>query len=247
MVHHLGLWHGLKCYGPRCFLRTFPRPFESQSYNFANMKLWFPTAQSISMVIFIVLGSLPSPEDSSGEGSLRIPTGHAIKIDGVISPGEWDDAQSVEIEAAPDWKITVLYKHHAERLYLAFRNTLHGKERLYPEVLIDSKNAKSDSWQASQWWIHASYSLCDAEGTYNVYGPRCARSKGGWNANSPPTTDVVEFEIALSKLDLQPGKAFGLAFDMTNATGDSKQRWALWPHQALLQTPKTWSQAVLAQ
>ena len=32
--------------------------------------------------------------------------------------------------------------------------TTHVGTRLFPEILRDSRNAKSRLWQKSQWWLH---------------------------------------------------------------------------------------------
>jgi hypothetical protein len=132
----------------------------------------------------------------------------------------------------------------AEHLYVAFRNTRHSKVRLYPEVMIDPRNLKSDSWQPGQWWLHASNNLCEAEGAYNVYS--CTHTKTGWDANNPPGGDGVEFQIDLAKVGLCSNASFGIAFDVTDATGNFTQKWSLWPAFSNIRWPKTWGQATLA-
>src|SRR5258708_25469690 len=95
--------------------------------------------------IAVVAAALPAYN-----APLQIPTGRAIQVDGIISPGEWDDAGSVNIQVEPEWEVTALYKHDPEHLNLAFRNTRHGTVRLYPEVMIESQNLKSDAWRPGQ-------------------------------------------------------------------------------------------------
>jgi hypothetical protein len=73
----------------------------------------------------------------------------------------------------------------------------------------------------------------------------CAHEKPGWHANNPPGGDSVEFRIALEKLALTPGSQFGIAFDVTNATGDAKQEWHFWPPTARLDEPASWGTVIL--
>jgi chorismate synthase len=78
---------------------------------------------------------------------------------------------------------------------------------------------------------------------------QCAHTKRGWEGNNPPSadTDVVEVRISFAKLGLnaKTGTQFGIGFDMTDATGDDKQRWFFWPRGATLESPKSWGDAVL--
>ena len=68
------------------------------------------------VVFFTVLLSVPLFSGSDSNGSLRILPGSPIHADGKIQPGEWDDAQFVEIAIAPDWVVKVGAKYGAEDL-----------------------------------------------------------------------------------------------------------------------------------
>ena len=58
---------------------------------------------------------------------------------------------------------------------------------------------------------------------------------------------MVEMRVSFAKLGLntKAGTRFGIAFDMTDATGDEKQKWFFWPTGARLESPKSWGSAVL--
>ena len=183
---------------------------------------------------------------------LGVVQGKAIAVDGELAPGEWDDAGVVTIEVTPNWKVPIRYKYDRENLNFAFSGLKRGAEILYPEILIDSRSQRNEFWSPGVWWFHASNNLCEADGAHDVYSLngvfQCSHTKPGWSANNPPSDKgVVEFRISLSKVSLSPdvGTKIGLAFDVTNATGNDQQRWSFWPPNAKLGVPSTWAEAVL--
>jgi hypothetical protein len=185
---------------------------------------------------------------------LGVVQGKAIAVDGELASGECDDAGVVTIEITPNWKVPVRYKHDRENLYFAFSGLKRGVEILYPEVLIDSRSQRNESWSPGVWWFHASNNLCEADGAHDVYSLngvfQCSHTKPGWSANNPPSDNgVVEFRISLSKVSLSPdvGTKIGLAFDVTNANGNDQQGWSFWPSNAKLGVPNTWAEAVLTR
>jgi hypothetical protein len=178
--------------------------------------------------------------------------GQGIAVDGELGSGEWGDAGVVTIEVTPHENVPVRYTYDRENLYFAFSGLKRGAEILYPEVLIDSRSERNESWSPGVRRFHVSNNLCEADGAHDVYTLngvfQCSHTKPGWSANIPPSDNgVVEFRISLSKFSLSPdvGTKIGLAFDVTNATGNDQQRWSLWPPNAKLGVPSTWAEAVL--
>lgn len=100
-----------------------------------------------------------------------------------------------------------------------------------------------------QWWLHASYNLCEGDGEFNVYNRdgvfQCAKQKPGWKANTFPLKqkEPMEIRISLSKLNLVPCRRFGLAFDVT----DTQSHWDFWPITARLESPATWAECELTR
>ena len=184
---------------------------------------------------------------------IRIPSGSPITVDGKVSANEWEDSKFVVLPVAENWTVRVRFKHNTEYLYFEFEGVKRGTERLFPEILIDPKDSKSESWELGEWWLHVSNNLCEGNGEPNVYTKhgvfRCGHTKPGWSGNNPPgaDTEVVEVKVSFAKLGLntKTGARFGIAFDMTDATGDAKQRWFFWPSGATLESPKSWGDAVL--
>jgi hypothetical protein len=183
----------------------------------------------------------------------RLPRGHSVKADGIKAPDEWNDAATASIHVKSGWDVPVRFKRDSENIYLLFENVKHGSDRLFPEILIDASNTKSPQWEQAQWWFHISHNLCEANGEPNVYMKngvfQCAHQKVGWAANNPPrqATQTIEVSISFKKLGIRPasGARMGLAFGVTNATGDESQRWFLWPRSASVYAPKTWGTVVL--
>jgi len=184
---------------------------------------------------------------------IRIPFGSSITVDGKVSANEWDDSKFVTLPVAKNWTVRVRFKHDVENLYFEFEGVKQGTERLFPEILIDPKNRKSEKWEPGEWWLHVSNNLCEGNGEANVYTKdgvfQCGHTKSGWAGNNPPGADthVVEVRVSFSKLGLnaKTETRFGIAFNMTDATGDAKQRWFFWPRGARLESPKSWGGAVL--
>jgi hypothetical protein len=76
---------------------------------------------------------------------IRIPSGSPIAVDGKVSANEWEDSKFVTLPVAKNWTVRVRFKHDAENLYFEFEGVNRGAERLFPEMLIDPKNRKSES------------------------------------------------------------------------------------------------------
>jgi len=153
----------------------------------------------------------------------------------------------VSITVSPGWIIRFQCNHDEQELICRIDNLKNGKAERFPEILVDSQNGRSERWQKGQWWLHASYNLCEGDGEFNVYNRdgvfQCAKQKPGWKANTFPLkqNEPMEIRISLKKLHLVPGQRFGLAFDVT----DTQSHWDFWPTTATLESPATWAQAEL--
>jgi hypothetical protein len=139
-----------------------------------------------------------------------------------------------------EWIVTVYAQHDGKNLYLAYTGLKHAGQERYPEVLLDPANVKTPSWSPGQWWLHASYNLCEGNGRPDDYAS-CKPTQQGWTATRFPLQGASEFAISLDKIRLSPGKPFGLAFDVTDTHG----QWAFWPASAKLKVPMTWQVAQL--
>ncbi len=176
------------------------------------------------------------------DGTWQIPRAPAVVLDGTISPGEWDHAARAEISVTKDWTVTVLAQHDDKNLYVAFTGLgqRHGATERYPEMLVDPHNEKTLFWQAGQWWLHASYNLCESNGRPDNYSA-CKPTQSGWNATRFPLKGASEFAVSLDKVALSAEKPFGIAFDVTNTHG----QWDFWPSNAKIKIPMSWQKAQL--
>jgi hypothetical protein len=196
---------------------------------------------AMMMILLSAMAGQKKPEQIKDDGQ-SIPCGPAIKLDGQMSPGEWDHALRVSINVAPDWIVGVFLQHDEKNLYVAFTDLKHGGGERYPEVLLDPANRKPLLWkEGQQWWLHASYNLCESNARPNQYA-ECAPAKAGWDATRfPLKSGVSEMEISLDKAGLSPRKPFGLALDVT----DTKGMWSFWPEAAKINIPMSWRTARL--
>ena len=199
------------------------------------------TASYTALLLLGLLQVRTSPYPPEPEaGIVQIPRGAAITVDGVISPGEWDHAMRLEIVVAKDWIVTLYAQHDDKNIYLAYTGLKHGGQERYPEVLFDPNNRKTRTWAPGQWWLHASYNLCESNGRPDDY-TSCKPSQQGWTATRFPLQSASEFAISLDKIGLPQGRPFGVAFDVTDTHG----QWGFWPHFAKLKVPMTWKTAQL--
>ncbi len=186
------------------------------------------------------IGTEEAVYDLQGIARIREMPLHApLKIDGILAPGEWDDAKTAEITVEEGWVVNVFYKNDADNLYVAFTNLKPQSGELYPEIRLDVNNDKSSSWKSDDWWFHTSYNNCEMRGGYNIWST-CERAKLGWSGNIFPLTTpgTVEIRIEYEKLGLVSGEArdIGVAFDVT----DTRTKWKFWPSSASMYNPSTW-------
>src|SRR5215469_11001496 len=207
-----------------------------------NLKNWQLKPNCFRVVTMIIIACSVFGQrkaDQIRDDILNIPRGQAVRLDGVIAPGEWDHAARVRISITPDWTVNVLLQHDDTNLYVAFIDVRHGGSERYPEVLLDPGNEKSNVWKTGrQWWLHASFNLCESNTQPNQYA-ECAPTKAGWNATRFPLKGASEMAISLNKVGISPAKPFGLALDVT----DTKAKWNFWPQSAKLEIPMSWQTA----
>ena len=169
----------------------------------------------------------------------KIPVGKSVTIDGKAEKNEWADAKFVKIKVKEDWEIKVFFKQDGKNLYFRFSNLKIGEnQELYPEVLIDTKNDKSQDWKEDDWWFHTSYSNCEGQGLFNNYKTCKKGTKKGWNGNNFPIMIGGDVEMSISKelIGVKAGDVIGMAFDAT----DTQKKWFYYPEGGKLQSPKTW-------
>jgi hypothetical protein len=212
------------------------------------MRVSIPAA--IAIPAYITLGS-PSVSVNHGapQGGrpppprITIGVGSSVTVDGVISPGEWGDADTVLIEVPSGSLVAVHFKHDGTSLLFAFTG-FDQPLRHVPEVLIDVGNGKEGVWGAGHWWFHASATDCWSSGRYNAYDT-CVPEAPVWEAsNARHSQELFELRIPFSTVGLEPGEGeiIGIAFDVTG----TQRFWYMWPRGAQLGIPSSWGEAVIA-
>jgi hypothetical protein len=179
--------------------------------------------------------------------AIAIPSGTAILADGIASDSEWADARRVDIEVAGGENVEAWIKHDHVNLPVMFR--LHNPDSsdvVFPEILIDANNDKSETWLADDWWFHVSGSDCESRGRANDFA-NCQIRQSDWIAepnyvdDTPGNVELIEVVIPLAKAGLQPTRPFGLAFCANGPPGIN----SLWPDGAEVSHPSSWSTARL--
>ena len=177
--------------------------------------------------------------------TICIPYGAPSVIDGIISTGEWSDADSVQIAISASQVVTVKLKHDSLNLYLSYCKNLESAFR-FPEVVMDINNDKSNTWMADDWWFHVSATDCEWNGAPSNFS-NCLAVQPGWEAvpnmlSVPPYKDTIEIKIPFLKvgINLLMHDTIGLAFDVTNTS----TIWNYWPSGSNINNPSTWANAV---
>jgi hypothetical protein len=177
---------------------------------------------------------------------INIPLGSKPVIDGFYDYTEWNDSKIIDIYVQTDWSVTVLFKHSDTSLYFAFTEVKGILGERYPDVMFDINNDKDSAWASDDWWLHASYNDCEANGTYNIWSS-CQPTHTGWWANNFPLSsgECIEMEISYQKLGIAPGSndTIGMAMEVSNTFDD----YDYYPYTAEISHPSTWGNFVLSQ
>lgn len=161
-------------------------------------------------------------------------------IDGIITEEEWVDAQEIQLQRTPEYKVKVLVKYDSQYIYVAFTNLSDPKmTRLNTEILVQTIEDKNE-WDENCYWFHASYSNCFSRGEYYNW-EFCSENPSGWKANTFPFkngNNNIEFKISFSKLNIKPsiGKQLKIAFKLS----DLLEQHNYWPENAIISNPLTW-------
>ena len=195
----------------------------------------------ITSLVLIIMISL---EVSAQYVNMR--SGSPVVVDGIVSPMEWDDADSVLITISTGVEVTVKFKHDGSNFNFAFMGNLESSNIRFPEILFDIDNDKSASW-TNDWWFHVSATDCESNTAANDYS-NCNAVQPDWTAESnfntgPPTTDTVEIQIPFAKVGFTSTQTdtIGIAFDVTNTFN----AWNYWPSGATNSDPSTWGNAIV--
>jgi hypothetical protein len=187
------------------------------------------------------------------QNEIVIPHGSHPTIDGHVSPGEWDDADTVVfrwMEGPPDTTIyrrIISFKHDMDSIYFLFVDYLESKNGfpMFPEVTFDINYSRSSIWEPDDWWFHVSATDCDYQGDHDVY-TNCAAVQPDWFGVSnflpgPHITDTVEISIPLTKVGITIPDTIGITLGTSTTTG-SRQLWPLTPN---IDNPSNWGTAYL--
>lgn len=178
-----------------------------------------------------------------------VPPGAAPDVNGEVREGEWDDGAILNLAVQDKVTVQVRLKHDRSNLYLMFRfEGNHDRALIFPELLVDSKHDRSAEWSPDDWWLHVSGTDCEARGAFSDYS-NCKTDHADWRgvpnyelSEDPPPVEQIEMQVALAKLGVESGGAFGMSVTVEYVPGLR----ASWPSGAKLDSPSTWATVVLA-
>ena len=201
--------------------------------------------RSLLLLTILVLFNLPGRAQFE---AICIPNGNSVGIDGIISPNEWSDADSLTIGGGTLTK--VYYKHDGMNFLIAFVGNLQSSSR-FPEILFDIDHDRSIIWANDDWWFHISAQDCEYKGEYGNYDS-CDVVRPNWTAEQnmnpgppmPPLNDTIEVEIPFSTLNITPSNSdtIGITFLVSNLVNS----WEHWPASADRNSPSSWGLATFS-
>lgn len=183
----------------------------------------------VSAVVLAINGSVTGGIPiASGNGSIDVRNGTIPTIDGIISSGEWSDANFVTI-TQPSNTVTVYFKHVGTDFYVGFTYYM------WCEVILDISDNSGTAPQTDDYILHACASLYEVRGTGSGWGNAVAAN--GWTASCGSGPDT-EFCINYSKIGINAGipKTIGIMF-LTNINMATDH---CWPASASYTDPSTW-------
>lgn len=176
-----------------------------------------------------------------------VPWRIAPTVDGIISPREYIDANSVTF-ATSGGTCTVYFKHDGTTLYVAFDvpnadiNTPAPEVNSSVQVFIDALNDKASLPQTDDWRFTISLRTKPLDDVGENQGTGVGwsgwRQPVGWSYAWQVWNDwwTAEFAIPFGKLGITVGDTIGIAFcNAWTHTGDH-----YWPSGADWLDPSTW-------
>jgi hypothetical protein len=182
-----------------------------------------------------------------GMATLIIPAAPPSQIDGIIASDEWNGATSLTI-TLNGGHVTVQIQHDEAALFIAFSGLSQTGQHLFPELLFDGQNNKSNNqMDENDWWFQAAVTPCWGNGQ-NAVWQQCG-TPDNWRVSAwTAGADVVEMAIPYDTIRLIPGdtQSIGLAFVLLDVTTDGREIRYFWPNMAELNAPQTWGTALAA-
>ncbi|HEX7318965.1 MAG TPA: Ig-like domain-containing protein [bacterium] len=172
--------------------------------------------------------------------TLNAPYGTKPVIDGLISAGEWDDADTVMTMALPNGPVTIYAKEYPDSIYFAVNvpdSTSHPNDRAI--LMFDSLNNADTLPNVDDFTCSMKRNGTRASQHGNGTG-WANDSTWGWNSAVTASTNgyVVEYSVAFRKAGLSFGqpKILGFSVEIINTNLST----VLWPDSAINMNPSTW-------
>ncbi len=188
----------------------------------------------ITVIMLAPIGSLPGVvSEPSRSTTIDVKIGTAPTIDGIISPGEWSDAQTISVAQSSTGPWTIYYKHTMTNFYVAYSYS----NGFMAEVYLDLNNDGGTAPQTDDYRLHSSAANYEKTGTGTGW-PTSQTSPSGWTAASTGLVTTKEFNISYSKLGITAGvaKTVGVLFYIMTSGADN----TVWPSGGSQNDPSTW-------
>lgn len=200
----------------------------------------------VSVPIFVtallILTLCPVVKGHSGD-EIIAEFGTTPTIDGMISVGEWDDANNVAFPAT-DGNCTVYLKHNSSYLHVAFDipdNSYNNSDRSWLVIDVEHDGGTVTQTDDIALRVYRDGSIDElhgkGDGTWQSFTPT------GWNGAtfSVSTRYTNEYSISYFKINITAGveKTLGIQLIVYNVTGPSIVTSFRWPSGSSY-PPDTW-------
>ena len=195
----------------------------------------------LTLLLFLILNGFWG--FSQTYDTIYVKYGSSPEIDGIISTGEWEDADTAIINiTGKNLSTLVLYKHDNTNFNMVFIGNMVASKNRFPEILLNMNNELTSSWQPDDWWFHVSNGDCHNLGKYGVYD-NCKLVHTSWKAanNFQQMPNEVEIQIPFEMIGLSLNDTIGISF-LTNDFNVFNH----WPSTAKHLIPSTWGTAIFS-
>lgn len=214
-----------------------------KQYELLSQALTNSPSQNNLLIRIFFLGFLFSTH-SLLLGQDSIHSGTNVCIDGILEPGEWNDAAKFVMIQTPYVNSHVLLKHNNTHFLLAYVfENITDSTITFPELFIDTKLNKGDAWQNDDYWFHVSAQDCYSIGKREDYS-KCRTDYTVWRAspNYPfgsayEKINAIELSIPFDLIHIKVGQTIGLCMSVSIFPKDIRINF---PPSAHEDKPSTW-------
>lgn len=180
---------------------------------------------------------------------INVPEGNRIIMDGIISPGEWEDALELKFQGNHVLNASIKLKQDSKNLLILYIiENFADSTLVFPEIFVNSENDKSEKWESDDLWFHVSAQDCFFAGARENYSG-CKVNSEKWSAvpnypfgNNWQRIEKIEISIPLTLMNVKTDKEFGICFSLMIFPADKRFNIPSGAHE---DKPASWGRYII--